>query len=151
MGKIIAVVGVMALVGLSIALIVVGVNDKSSSEKPKIEVRATPTRPPTPIVNKDDQCLKDAQCASERRDWLRAAVGPCGRMIENQSAYDYKWTTGPGERFSGVEVQPSGQQIMYYGSNVRFQNAFGAWQRMNYTCLFDPIEKQVLYIKVTAF
>lgn len=144
MGKTVAIIGLMGLMGLA----VMGCAEYWNNPTPGPTRFRYPTRAPTPTIDKDAACLRDAKCASERRDWLSSAVGPCGRLIENQAAFDYDWTTGPGGRFDGVQVQTSGQQIRYYGSNLRFQNGFGAWQRMNYTCLFDPIEDQVLYVEV---
>lgn len=34
--------------------------------------------------------------------------------------------------------------LSYVGDKVEFQNGFGAYQAMNYTCDYDPVHKRVL-------
>ena len=68
------------------------------------------------------------------------AEAACGRLIEGYARYAYKWTDGFGEsKFDSWNMTlVTGDELFYYGSKVRFQNSFGAWQRMRYDCHYVP-------------
>ena len=109
---------------------------------------AQPTSKPTPKVSTDSQCLRDASCAAKRSDWKIDGFPKCFRHIENQARYDYDWTAGVNSRFSVVELSSSFDYVKYIGTQARFQNQFGAWQRVKYVCSYDPINERVLQVDV---
>ena len=37
--------------------------------------------------------------------------------------------------------------LRYVGEKIKFQNSFGAWNYMIYTCDYDPAAKRVLEVK----
>ena len=104
-------------------------------------------------LDKDRACLRDADCIAENAGWRIDAEVHCKRVVENRAKNTHRWTDGWGERkFSRVAIQPpSYESAKYSGSAVEFQNGFGAWQRMAYTCSYDPINEQVLDVDVLTF
>ena len=86
----------------------------------------------------DAQCKQSLQCWGDRHSG--AATGPCKRAVEAQAKWQWEWTDGALEtkfpRFAWVD--PSVGTLQYIGDKVKFQNGFGAWQHMEYRCVFDP-------------
>jgi hypothetical protein len=37
--------------------------------------------------------------------------------------------------------------LTYVGDDLKFQNGFGAWAQMTYSCIFDPATKTVLPVE----
>ena len=61
-------------------------------------------------------------------------------MIESTAKYDYEWTDGwLGTKLARYrwEDRKAGS-VSYTGDKIKFQNGFGAWQKMTYWCHFDP-------------
>ena len=46
----------------------------------------------------------------------------------------------PRTRWEGLGPREQGI-VSYFGDDVKFQNMFGAWQRMSYWCSYDPEAK----------
>ena len=89
-------------------------------------------------AGKDLQCRQDLQCWGDKH--LLKATFACQPMIENLAKYDYEWTDGWLEaklqRFRWKDRKTG--TLSYTGNRVKFQNGFGAWQRITYWCHFDP-------------
>ena len=89
-------------------------------------------------ADKDLQCRQDLQCWGDKH--LLKATFACQPMIENFAKYDYEWIDGwleaKLERFRWKDRKTG--TLSYTGKKVKFQNGFGAWQRMTYWCHFDP-------------
>ena len=83
-------------------------------------------------------CRRDLQCWGEKHSF--AAILTCQPIIESYAKYDYEWVDGLFEpkltRFRWNDRRAG--TLSYTGNKVKFQNGFGAWQRMTYWCHFDP-------------
>lgn len=62
-----------------------------------------------------------------------------------------RWTTGFLERkFDRVAVMPPAHtKLAFVGDKAEFQNGFGAWQRVRYTCIYDPLSESVTSVTVS--
>ena len=96
----------------------------------------------------DEDCLKDRECASDR--WVAEADAYCAPHIERYAKYSHKWTTGfLGMKFDRITlVGPKYREVRFVGDKVEFQNGFGAWQRMDYSCIYDPKNESVIQVDV---
>ena len=83
-------------------------------------------------------CRQDLECWGEKH-WLTATVA-CQTLVESMAKYDYEWTDGwPGSKFDKRIWRDRDAGVVSYGGNhVKFQNRFGAWQRMSYWCDYNP-------------
>ena len=101
----------------------------------------------------DAACLWDADCVVARYDWEAAANIRCAPYVESQSIYSFEWTDGFLERrFEAVVNQRTdGKSVRYFGYYIKFQNMYGAWRHMIYSCVYDPINKRVLDVNVVPF
>ncbi|MEX1201270.1 MAG: hypothetical protein WEB02_10825 [Methylophaga sp.] len=70
----------------------------------------------------------------------------CKPKIEQQTEYDHEWTDGllnPWAR--GILVNHTEPKIVTYGgSNLKFQNQYGAWRKMQYGCVYKFEEGELL-------
>ena len=93
-------------------------------------------------------CRFDLQCWGDKHS-LRA-TRPCQLAIENLALYDYEWTDGwlgtKFDRFAWKDRKAG--TLAYRGSEIKFQNVFGAWQRLSYWCDYDPNTQTVLDARV---
>lgn len=95
------------------------------------------------------ECVQDIECAKNRIDWSNSAESRCPSEIEDKARYDYRWTDGVlGDKFEWVRVSPAGTYLIYSGEELQFQNRFGAWERMSYSCSYDPLTGDVLWVRV---
>ncbi len=98
---------------------------------------------------KDALCIIDLQCASEK--FTAAANAYCRGQLKIEARTISKWDfqIGDGGFFDLIFdkirwADDSKQQIIYIGNNAKFQNEFGAWERMGYSCSFDIKTKKPL-------
>lgn len=113
---------------------------------------AVATVAPTPNLSKDEACLRDDDCIRDRTNWLSRAGFFCSPQIEDEALYSHEWTDGWIEpKFSRFVARPDRNAVHYFGDKLKFQNGFGAWQRMFYSCLYDPINERVLDVSVAPF
>ena len=98
----------------------------------------------------DTECLQDPDCVAGKTNWMTDADNYCAPYIESWAAYDYRWTDGwLDSKFDRVGViPPKYETLRYTGSEIQFQNGFGAWMRQNYECVYDPINKNVVSVDV---
>jgi len=96
----------------------------------------------TASQKKDLECLVDLQCAGDK--FQSAADVYCKSLIEDQAKmlakWDYKVDEDPFPRFRWAD--PDKKQILYLEGGARFQNGFGAWKRVSYSCTFDIATKR---------
>lgn len=97
---------------------------------------ATATSAAPPVSDAD--CRKNIHCWASRLEskmWT-----PCRRAVEAQAQYQAEWTDGfLGSKFERYAwAEPRQGAVAWYGSSVRFQNGFGAWQNMSYSCIYYP-------------
>ena len=96
------------------------------------------------------KCLQDIDCVAENLTWGSEADVYCSDHIEDYARYSHEWTDGFGEKkFNRVIIMPPDYlTVKFVGDKVRFQNGFGAWQRMRYTCVYDPLNNSVVEVEV---
>lgn len=95
-------------------------------------------------VAREAACKADLQCWGDKNA-VEADLA-CGPAVERLAKFSVRWTTGALHmKFSSFRWQGKEKSVLtYVGDNVEFQNAFGAYQAMNYICDYDPIHKRVL-------
>ncbi len=92
-------------------------------------------------------CRADLQCWGDKHS-LRA-TRPCQLVIEQLARYDYEWTDGWGSKFKKMAWKDRKAGILtYFGSEIKFQNGFGAWQKMSYACDYDTNTEKVLDVRI---
>ena len=110
---------------------------------------STPTLAPTPaastptlapIVACDDDCVQE--------HFLTAEVY-CPPYIESVAEWDYDWTDGWLESKFDRAHRLDGGVVRYVGDKIKFQNGFGAWQHVSYTCDIDTSTEAVVGYNVT--
>ena len=86
---------------------------------------------------KELACRNDLQCWGEKH--LANVEVTCVPLIERQARYDVEWDDGwfsmKLERWRWNDRAAG--SLSYTGDRVKFQNGFGAWQRMTYWCHYD--------------
>lgn len=91
-----------------------------------------------PAQLSDAECKKSLQCWGDRHSARAGAV--CQRAVERAAEYQAEWTDGALEskfpRFGWVD-QARGV-LRFNGDKVKFQNGFGAWKHMVYSCTYNP-------------
>ena len=74
----------------------------------------------------------------------------CKPEIENQATNNFEWTDGfltpMFEKIAFSTLAP--HAVTYIGTQVKFQNGFGAWTIMRYACVWDPDSKKVITVLV---
>ena len=82
-------------------------------------------------------CRQDLQCWGEKH--LTVVEVHCPELIEDFARYDHDWTDSWLEyKFSKWRWDDRATgSLAYYGDKVKFQNGFGAWQKMTYWCFLD--------------
>ena len=133
------------IVGIIVVLVLVAIIAAIAGGSSAPDSPASPT--PTSVTSVSDrECLRDLDCAVGRDDWFNSADAHCPRHIEDLARYDFEWTDGwLDSKFDRVALQIDRQAaIRVIGDKMRMQNQYGAWQRMEYWCILDPITKEVL-------
>lgn len=93
----------------------------------------------------DRRCRDDPSCLAEKI-WLDAHA-ECQDRIERLAKYQVEWLTGwTVPMFSETRWNAEKRHFIYRGDAVQFQNGFGAWQRQNYICTFDPATMEVVSV-----
>ena len=93
-------------------------------------------------------CRADLQCWGDKHS-MRATIS-CQGVIEALARYDYEWTDGwLGTKFDrfGWKKRSAGT-LVYRGSEIKFQNGFGAWSKVTYWCDYDPNTQTVLDVRI---
>ncbi|MGV8939056.1 MAG: hypothetical protein ACOH2J_18200 [Allorhizobium sp.] len=93
---------------------------------------------------KADKCRQDLQCWAE--DAFVSASFDCTVAIQSLAKFDYEWTDGWTEpKLSRYRWSNKTTGIVtYLGDKIKFQNGFGAWKHMTYSCDYDPTSKTVI-------
>lgn len=99
-------------------------------------------------MRQEEVCRAELNCWS-RRHMLHAAAA-CKRGIEAQAKWQAEWTDGASRPMFSRHAwanEPDGH-IVYFGNQVKFQNGFGAWRRVDYACTFDTRSRAVVEVSV---
>lgn len=96
-----------------------------------------------------EACRQELQCWAEK--YSKPASVQCQRQIERLSKYDIRWTNRWTEtKFSRISWDNQNQGIIkYIGDKAQFQNVFGAWQNVIYSCTYDPVKDSAIDATVT--
>ena len=96
----------------------------------------------------DKKCQADLQCMSDK--FNAYATVYCKAPIESKAAHDVKWSDGfMTPMFERIAwANESHTQIRYIGDKAEFQNGFGAYTPVSYTCTYDTKNKQVIDVSV---
>ena len=97
-----------------------------------------------------EACRRDAQCWGEKYDLDAQFV--CGPLIERRALYAHQWTEGlGGKKFTNWYWAGASDDgiIEYRGSRLKFQNAFGVWAPMVYSCKYNTMTEEVISVEVT--
>ena len=63
-------------------------------------------------------------------------------MIERHAKYDFEWDGWNKYQYFSWQNKEEGI-ISFKGDAIKFQNGFGVFQRMNYSCVYDTLNKVV--------
>jgi hypothetical protein len=98
----------------------------------------------SPPVVSEAACKKDLQCWSDRHKI--DAVVRCTRAIEAKLRFSHEWTDGVmNPRFARIGWKdPLKGHMTFFGDQLRVQNGFGATQKAEYGCVYDPASGTVL-------
>lgn len=138
------VIGLLVIAG-AITLYSLGATESSTATSTEITENAVATTATQPT---DSQCMKDINCWFEHT--MPAASYPCQEAIEKQAKYEVKWD----DSFMSLaftQAAWSNQEegvIVLMGDKVKFQNGYGAFQNMRYTCTWSPATETVLDVAV---
>ena len=84
----------------------------------------------------EETCKQDLNCWYDKHGAKMKVA--CGNAVERLAKWDYEWTAWL-TRWRGTRWHNKESGVMRtWGDEIKFQNGFGAWQRMNYFCNYDP-------------
>ncbi len=94
-------------------------------------------------------CPQELSCLAPKHK-IAASVY-CEKEIERRAKFQVEWDTGwLKQTFSAYKWKSKKNGVIsYVGDSVKFQNGFGAWQNMIYSCDFDTATEQVLAVKLS--
>lgn len=93
-------------------------------------------------------CQADLTCWSSKNE--DAAIAACQPAIESKAIHEVKWKDdAPMGMFSRVGWGDAKHQaVRYIGDDAYFQNGFGAYDPVMYSCIFDPQSARVVNVDV---
>jgi hypothetical protein len=94
------------------------------------------------IKREEEQCKNSLSCWGDR--FNTEANIACKPILEQYPRWDYKWTSWFGIFDSYMWVDQEKLILKYLGHDIKVQNAYGAWRRANYYCIYDTINKNVI-------
>lgn len=102
-----------------------------------------------------EKAAERAECRADFTCWGRDrridAEVRCKREIENAARHSHEWTddwTSPMfSRFAWADEEAG--VMTYYGDRLRFENGFGAWSNMVYSCDYDTERDIAVSIEVS--
>ena len=111
------------------------------------------------VAEQKEAAKKDADCRADLRCWAEkgtvAASVYCKDRIAKLSKYDMKWTDAWYEqkfsRYKWSKTAPRDMGVItYIGDKAQFQNGFGAFQNVIYTCDIIPDDKNHIIFDVSV-
>lgn len=113
------------------------IHTKATSEK-------KPQKTPEQIAEENAACKLNLQCWGDRH--ISSPGFMCKKYIEKLAKYSFEWTDGIFEtKFSKFKWKNQNLgYLTYVGDKIKFQNGFGAWQNMIYSCDIDPETGKVM-------
>lgn len=100
------------------------------------------------LAEEDAECRKNIDCWTTRNEL--AAADACTKAIEAKAQYQAEWQDGLfGGKFSSARWAARDHgHLTFIGDSVKFQNGYGAWQKMSYQCDYNPDTGKVLEVRV---
>lgn len=99
------------------------------------------------VARAEIACRKSLQCWGDKH--MIAAAVYCAGEVPKLASYTSRWTDGMLEpklsRISWLDQEAG--TLTFWGDKIEFQNGFGAWQTMTYSCDFDPASQIVLDVQ----
>jgi hypothetical protein len=120
-------------------------NDRVQAEaRAAVEVRENAAK----AQAEDQKCREDLHCWGEKA-WSVGSIY-CREPIERLAKWDFEWTDGWTEpKFSRYRWKDQKKGVVtIIGDKLKFQNGFGAWKRVTYSCDVDPVSNSVLTVEV---
>ncbi len=97
-------------------------------------------------------CLGNATCFADK--FRVDAMTRCQTAIENQARYKFEWMDGwllwTARAFDDIRADTGKKLIYLMGNRIKFQNGFGAFQRMQYVCVFNAASMKVEKVAVSG-
>ena len=92
----------------------------------------------------ESACAADLQCWGNRA--IAVGAWQCKQNIEKEAVMDIRWTDSFGRpTFMQLAWHRKGAKtITVFGDELLFQNRFGAYIRMTYSCVIDVYGQKVL-------
>jgi hypothetical protein len=97
-----------------------------------------------------DDCEDRIACIVEEHK--NAAQVACNPAIEDMGNYTSRWTNSWYEpRYSHIYLNLEQENTLtMFGDSIEFQNAFGAWAKVSYVCVYDFVSRKVLTVSGEA-
>jgi hypothetical protein len=122
---------------------------KAETERVQAEVRAAAEvqEKAAKAQAEDQKCREDLHCWGEKA-WAVGSIY-CREPIEKLAKWDFEWTDGWTEpKFSKYRWKDQKKGVVtIIGDKLKFQNGFGAWKRMTYSCDVEPTTNAVLSVQ----
>lgn len=94
-----------------------------------------------------DSCRRNFKCWTDQHDLY--AVTACETAVERTAKYEYRWENGWTEpKFHTLKWSEAAGTITFGGTKIAMQNGFGAWRKMKYVCIYDPIDRRIVDLAV---
>jgi hypothetical protein len=102
------------------------------------------TKKGTPLYPSDIRKIIGPKC--ELGDSELDAYEKCETAVEALAKYQAEWQDGWLDmKFPVAKCHDASTgAVLLIGDKVKFQNGFGAWQWMRYSCIWDPAARRVL-------
>jgi len=98
---------------------------------------------------KEQACAKSINCLAEKKSSFAEIY--CPDRIERYAKNDFRWTDDDmfEPKFSKFRIKDEKNGIVtYIGDDLMFQNGFGAWVNVRYTCDINVKTETVLTVNV---
>lgn len=99
---------------------------------------------------KEAACNRSIQCLADKKSSFAEIY--CPEHIERYAKHDFEWLDKGllKTKFSQYRVKDEAKGVVtYVGDQIKFQNGFGAWSNIIYTCDVSVRNEQVLSVSVT--
>jgi hypothetical protein len=92
-------------------------------------------------------CKVDLTCWGDR--FQVDAEVDCSPAVEKLAKFSARWTNqGLDLKFSHYRWHNLERSyVAYIGDNIQFQNGYGSYQRMTYTCVYDTVNKKIVGVQ----
>ena len=122
--------------------------EKKEAEKKRLAEEARLIAEKAAESERKRNILNDAELL--HKEYFGAAEWDCAKAVEKEAKWDFEWLDGmftfKFDRYKTTVETPG--VLVVLGDKLKFQNGFGAWTRMNYSCHYDGPNERVLGVEV---